>query len=49
MLFNSGSYYINFNSTLELVIPTEIPMTEAIAAIEKQPVKVEAKISKCSA
>ena len=37
-----------FNLTAEFAISTRITMTEVKPEIEKQPVKVEAKISKCS-
>ena len=36
-----------FNPIGELVIPTGLPMTEAKAEIETEPVKVEAKIINC--
>ena len=38
-----------FNPTTGLVIPKETPTKEAKEEIEIQPVKVEGKISKCSA
>ena len=37
-----------FNPTTELAIPTVIPTTEPKSETETQPVKVEARISKCS-
>ena len=36
-----------FNPTAELVISKRMPTKEAKAEIETQPVKAEAKISKC--
>ena len=37
-----------FNSTAELLKPTETQSNEANGEIETQPVTVETKISKCS-
>ena len=36
------------NPSVEIVIPTGIPIKEAKAEMETQPVNVETKISKCS-
>ena len=47
LLFNSSTYYADFNVAIELVISTGIPTKDAKAEIETHLVSVEAKISKC--